>query len=68
MQKVNFAYVLRYIYLYQTLFYQIPPDILTHLLVFGSPKGSPNISNIRQNIRRYLAEKCLIIYKSSVKH
>ena len=34
----------------------------THLLVFGSPKGSPNTSKIRQNIRRYLAEKSLIIY------
>ena len=32
----------------------------TYLLVFGSPKGSPNTSKIRQNITRYLAEKCLI--------
>ena len=37
-------------------FCQIPHDILTHLLVFGSPKGSPNISKIRQNVTRYLAE------------
>ena len=34
-----------------------------NLLVLGSPKGSPNTSKIRQNIRRYLTEKCLIIYK-----
>ena len=47
---------------YQTLFFQIAPYILTHLLVFGSPEGSPNTSKIRQNIRRDLAEKCLIIY------
>ena len=34
-----------------------------NLLVFGSPKGSPDTSKICQNSRRYLAEKCLIIYK-----
>ena len=47
---------------YRTLLFQIPPYILTHVLVFGEPKGSPNTSKSRQNIRRYLAEKCLIIY------
>ena len=44
-------------------FFQIPPYILIHLLVFGTPEGSPNTSKICQNIRRYLAEKRLLIYK-----
>ena len=30
-----------------------------------SSKGLPNTSKIRQNIRWYLAEKCLIIYNYS---
>ena len=47
------------------IFFQIPPFILTHLLVFGEPKGSPNTSNILQNIRGYLAENCLIIAVAS---
>ena len=50
---------------YQTLFCQTPLDILTHLLVFVSHKGSPNTFKIRQNMTRYLAEKCLITHNYS---
>ena len=35
---------------------------LTHLLVFGLPKVSPNTVKIRQNIKKDLAEKCLITF------
>ena len=38
-------------------------NILTHLLAFGSPQGSPNTSKIHESVTRYLAEKCLITYK-----
>ena len=49
-------------YIFRHFFYQIQPDILTHLLLFGSSKGSPNTPKICHNIMQYLAEKCLIIY------
>ena len=36
--------------------------ILTYLLVFGSPEDLPKYTKDSSNIRRYLAEKYLIIY------
>ena len=47
---------------YQTLFWQILPDILTNLGRIWRTFRWAKYEKMSQNIRRYLEEKCLIIY------